>query len=83
MQREGVMTQFTGSRLAGLLLACASMVAAPFAQAQSWSPVAGDFQGGVIRALFVPSLGSTTAAGDSWAAVYYGGMFKRAPGSST
>ncbi len=69
-------------RLSGALLACTSLLTAPFAQAQSWSKVAGDFQGGYIRGLFVPSLTSTTAVGDSWAAVLYGGMFKQAPGSS-
>lgn len=77
------MTHFTGSRLAGFLLACASLLATPLAQAQSWSPVGGDFQGGSMRALYVPSLGGATTTGDSWAAVYYGGMYKQAAGSST
>ena len=70
-------------RVSGALLACASSLAAPLAQAQSWSPVAGDFQGGFVRGLLVPTLTSATATGDSWAAVYYGGMFKQAAGSST
>lgn len=73
----------SGFGLWALLLAGAAFFAAPLAQAQSWAPVAGEFQGGAVRSLFVPSLNSTTATGDSWAAVYYGGMFKQASGSST
>ena len=66
-----------------LLLAGAAFFAAPSVQAQSWAPVAGGFQGGFVRGLTVPSLFNATATGDSWAAVYYGGMFKQAAGSST
>ena len=63
------MTHVTRNRLAGFLVACASFLAAPFAQAQSWSPAAGEFQGGLVRALVIPALSNATATGDSWAAV--------------
>ncbi len=69
--------------LLSILLACASLFAAPFAQAQSWTQATGEFQGGYVRGLFVPTLSTATATGDSWAAVYYGGMFKRTAGSSS
>lgn len=83
MQKGDVMTHFTRNGLAGLMLASVSFILAPLVQAQSWSPRAGDFQGGYVRGLTVPSLFNATATGDAWAAIYYGGMFKRAPGSST
>jgi len=71
------------SGLKRFLLVCAALLAAPLAQAQSWTKEAGEFQGGAMRQIFIPLLGSTTATGDSWAAVYFGGMFKQASGSST
>lgn len=71
------MTHFTGSRLLSFLLAGASVLGVPLAQAQSWSPAMGDFQGGYGRTSFV------SATGDSWTSVYYGGMFKKSAGSST
>ncbi|TSA19230.1 MAG: hypothetical protein D4R74_00015 [Betaproteobacteria bacterium] len=66
--------------MVGFLFACMGVLGASTVLAQSWSPASGDFQGGLIRGLYVPNPGTV---GDSWAAVYYGGMFKQASGSGT
>ena len=70
-------------RLSGTLLACASVLAAPIALAQSWSPIQTPGQGGSVRNLVVPAQFSSTLVGDSWAAIEYGGMYRQAAGSST
>lgn len=76
------MASVRGSRFFGLLLARASLLAAPIARAQSWSSTGGEFQR-ATRGLLFHSLRNTTIVCDPWAAVHRGGLFKHAPRNST